>query len=244
LQYDVCAQHRCKVPNMEDAMKCNTSMDLVLVVDITPKHEKEGLARIQKGVTKFIDAFQGPGITAKPNFALISYTGPRTWSGVKQCTGKSTKKVNMKSLCKVGIVQHFTDDFDKIKGKVNGLEYTVGTKLLSLALMTVQSELALGNKNHRTVVLVWIDGAPLSYYKTSLASRAIRKKARLVWIPVSKFSPLTCVKKWASRRWQENLVVASWTPQLEAGWFGTRIIANICPKQFPKLKTERAKKMG
>merc|ERR1719215_1481958 len=225
-------------------MKCNSSMDVVMVVDGTPRSGKKGFGYEIAGVQKFIDTFTGPGITAKPNFALIHYTGPRTWSGVSKCTGKSTKGVNMETVCKVTLVQHFTNDLKKLTNKVNGLQFQPGSKLLSLALMTVQSEFALGDKNHRTVVVVFVDGQPLSYRKTLLASRAIRKKARLVWVAVTKFSPLKDIKKWASRRWQENIVKVDTYKKLKRSSTGTHIIANICPKEFPKLKTKRVKSGG
>merc|ERR1719375_815947 len=95
LQYKPCANHRCKVPSMEVAMKCNQSMDVIILADLVPKSGKKGFAAEIKGINKFIDAWTGKGITAKPQFALISYTGPRTWSGVSKCTGMSTKKVDM-----------------------------------------------------------------------------------------------------------------------------------------------------
>jgi len=217
-------------------------MDIVLVVDGTPRSGKKGFAYEIKGVQKLIDTFTGPGITAKPNFALIHYTGPRTWTGVSKCTGKSTKKVDMEKTCKITLVQHFTDDIKKMKAKVDGLEFQKGSKLLSLALMTVQSEFALGNKNHRTIVIVWVDGQPLSFRKTLLASRAIRKKARLLWVAVTKFAPLASLKKWASRRWQENLVLAAPAKKLKRAFTATRIVANICPKKFPKLQASKPKK--
>jgi len=239
LQYRPCSMHRCKVPDNTKVMKCNQSMDIVLVVDGTPKSGKKGFAAEIDAANMFVDAWKGEGLTAKPNFALIHYTGPRTWSGVSKCTGKSTKKVNMETVCKITLVQHFTDDMKKYKSKLSGLEFQPGSKLLSLALMTVQSEFALGNKNHRTIVVVMIDGQPLSFRKTLLGSRAIRKKARLVWVAVMKFSPLASLKKWASRRWQENIVkVSSYKKWLKAET-GTHVVANICPRKFPKLKVER-----
>jgi len=242
LQYDHCALHRCKVQDPTKVMKCNTSMDIVMVIDGTPKGGKEGFAAEIKAANMFVDAFKGKTITAKPGFSLIHYTGPRTWTGVSKCTGKSTKKVNMETVCKITLVQHFTSDLKKFKGKVSGLEFTPGSKLLSLGLMTVQSEFALGNKNHRTVVVVFIDGVPLSYRKTLLASRAIRKKARLLWVAVTKFAPLESLKKWASRRWQENLVKVESKKELALPETGTHIVANICPRKVPKVKVARAKK--
>jgi len=242
LQYEVCSLHRCKVPDPTKVLKCNTSMDIVMVIDGTPTGGKKAFVQEIKAANQFVDAFTGSGITAKPGFALIHYTGPRTWTGVSKCTGKSTKKVDMEKVCKITLVQHFTDDLKKYKSKLDGLEFQKGSKLLSLGLMTVQSEFALGNKNHRTIVLVFIDGIPLSARKTLLASRAIRKKARLVWVAVTKFAPLENLKKWASRRWQENLVKVNSVKELGEPETGTHIVANICPNKTPKLKIGKPKK--
>merc|ERR1719247_55749 len=125
------------------------------------------------------------------------------------------------------------------KNTINGLSYQPGSKLLSLALMTVKSELALGRKTARTVIVVYVDGHPLSYRKTKLTSRELRKKARLVYVVAAKFSPLKEFKKWASRRWQENLVKASKAKKWAKASTVTHIIANICPNRFPKVKFGR-----
>merc|ERR1719217_1101243 len=241
LEYRSCANKRCKVPPGE-VLKCNKTLDVVMVLDGTPKSGEKGWKAQVTGAMQLVDAFSGPGITAKPNIALIHYTGPRTWSGVSKCTGKSTKKVDMEKVCKITLVQHFTEDMKKVKAKINGMSFTPGSKLLSLALMTVKAELALGRKTARTVVIVFIDGHPLSYRKTKLTSREIRKKARLVYVPTVKFSPLASLKKWASRRWQENLVKVGEAKDLAKTETGTHIIANICPNGgFPKLKARRKK---
>merc|ERR1719478_429451 len=166
-----------------------------MLLDGTPKSGKEGWANEVKAATQLVDAFGGPGITAKPSIAIIHYTGPRTWSGVSKCTGKSKNKVDMEKVCKIKIAAHFTEDMKKVKNTINGLSFTPGSKLLSLALMTMKSELALGRKTARTVVIVFIDGHPLSYRKTKLTSREIRKKARLLYVVVVKFSPLAEFKK-------------------------------------------------
>jgi len=239
LEYKPCAMHRCKVPDPKKVLKCNMTLDVVLLLDGTPKSGKKGWAAEVTGARLLVDAFSGPGITSKPNIAVVHYTGPRTWSGVSKCTGKSKKKVDMEATCRIKIAQHFTDDMKKVKNVINGLEFAPGSKLLSLALMTVKSELALGRKTARTVIIVFIDGHPLSYRKTRITSMELRKKARLVYVPVVKFSPLADLKKWASRRWQENLVKVNTYKDFEDATTGTRIIANICPKRFPKLKNQR-----
>jgi len=238
LQYKPCAMRRCKVPPGE-VLKCNKTLDVVMLLDGTPKSGKDGWKAEVQGAMQLVDAFSGPGITATPSIALIHYTGPRTWSGVSKCTGKSTKKVDMEKTCKITLSLHFSEDMKKVKNTINGMTFQPGSKLLSLALMTTKAELALGRKTARTVVIVFIDGAPLSYRKTKLTSREIRKKARLLYVPVVKFSPLASLKKWASRRWQENLVKVGEAKDLAKTETGTHIIANICPKRFPKLKAKR-----
>jgi len=242
LQYKKCAQQRCKVPKASEVMKCDQSLDIVLVMDGTPKSGKAGWAAEQKAANLFIDAFTGKGVKAKPNFAIIHYTGPRTWSGVSKCTGKSSKKVDMEKDCRVKIASHFSGKMAKVKSVVNGLQFAPGSKLLSLGLMAVQAEMALGRANRRSIVVVFIDGEPLSYRKTMLASHTIRKKARLMYVVVSKFAPLKDIKTWASRRWQENVIQVDSAKELALAETGTHIIANICPKKFPKLKVKKGKR--
>jgi hypothetical protein len=133
-------------------------------------------------------------------------------------------------------VQHFDEDSKKTKNTLNGLAFAKGTKLVALALLAAKAELTLGRKTAQSITVVFTDGAPLSFRKTKLASRSLRKKTRLLWVVVTKFSPLKDIKKWASRRWQENLVKVSKYEKLSKARTVTRIIANICPKKVPKLK--------
>jgi len=236
LQYVPCNEKRCTAPKGQ-VMKCNQTYDIVLVLDGTPKSGKKGWAAEVKAANLLIDSWEGQ--VAKPNVAVVHYTGPRTWSGVSKCTGKSKNKVDMEGVCKIKLASHFSEDMKKTKTIINGLEYSPGSKLLSLALMTVQSELPLGRKTARTAVIVFIDGAPLSFRKTRIASETIRKSVRLLYVPVVRFSPLKDLKTWASRRWQENLVPVKTYKSLEKAATGTHIIANICPKAFPKLQNKR-----
>jgi len=236
LEYKPCNKKRCKAPKGA-VMKCNQTYAIVLVMDGTPKSGKKGWAAEVKAANMLIDAWAGQ--VAKPNVAVVHYTGPRTWTGVSKCTSKSKKKVDMVNTCKIKLAQHFSEDMKKTKNIINALEYSPGSKLLSLALMTVQSELPLGRKTARTAVIVFIDGAPLSFRKTKIASHTIRKSVRLLYVPVLRFSPMGDIKNWASRRWQENIVKVKTYEDLEDPATGTHLIANICPKAFPKLKNKR-----
>merc|ERR1719284_973565 len=158
---------------------------------------------------------------------------------VRKCTGKNKKKVNMEKTCKVKMITHFTDDMKKVKDLIGGLQWPQGSTLTSLALQTAKAELSLGRKNSKSVAVVITDGRPLSYRNTGIASKNLRKSARLVWVPVTKYAPLKQIKKWATRRWQENVVQVQSFKDLESPDTITHIVANICPKDHPKMKFSR-----
>merc|ERR1719171_3409624 len=101
--------------------------------------------------------------------------------------------------------------------------------------MRAKAELSLGRKDAKSVVVVITDGRPLSYRNTELAAKSVRKAARLVWVPVTKYAPLKKIKTWATRRWQENVVKVKSFKDLEKPDPVNHIIANICPDKSPKV---------
>merc|ERR1719238_2392839 len=101
-------------------------MDIVLMIDLCPKTGKAAFAAQTTAANLFVDSFQGKGVTAVPNFAVISYCGPRTWSGVSKCGGKGPGKVDIEKACHTKVVSHFTDDLKKVKTILNGIEYAPG----------------------------------------------------------------------------------------------------------------------
>jgi len=96
-------------------------------------------------------------------------------------------------------------------------------------LLTAHAELALGRKDAKSIVVTITDGRPLSYRATGLASEFIRKSARLIWVPVTMYAPLSYIKTWATRRWEENVVQVKTFEDLVKPDLVTHIVANICP---------------
>jgi hypothetical protein len=232
LEYKPCAQHRCKVGDVSPVLTCNRTMDVILLIDGCPKSGEDGFAAEITAATALVDAFN----VEKAQFAVIQYCGPRTWSGVVKCTGKSSSTVDTEGVCKLKMALHFSNDKDKITSILRGLQYVKGEKLLELALISAEAELALGSKDAHATVVIFIDGSPLSPRKTALASKKLRKKARLVWVVTTKLSPLKDIKTWATRRWQENIVTIKDDVELAEPETMTHVVANICPEEFPKLE--------
>jgi hypothetical protein len=232
LQYKPCNMMRCETAAEDLPLACNRTLDVILLIDGSGSLGKEGWQAEIKAARMFIEAF---GNSGKAHMAVILYSGPRTWSGVSKCTGKSKVQVDSED-CGIKTVSHFTDDLQKLDQLVTALDWPMGSTLTSLALMTAKAELALGRADVHSLVVVFTDGRPLSLRKTGLAAHTIRKSARLVWVPVTKLAPLKEIKQWATRRWQENIVQVADFESLTKPAVVTHIVADICPKEEPKVE--------
>jgi hypothetical protein len=239
LQYKQCNMKRCKLPAKSKVLHCNKTMDIVLLIDGSGSLGKKGWAAEIVAAKQFVDAFMDA--KNKVEMAVILYSGPRTWGGVSQCTGKNAKTVDQEKVCRIKTVTHFTDDLKKVKGVIAGLTWPQGSTLTSLALLTAKAELSLGRPAAKSTVIVFTDGRPLSFRKTEMASRSVRKSARLMWVPVTKFAPLKEIKKWATRRWEENVVKVNSFSALKKPDVVTHIVANICPQKKQRIRFQRKK---
>jgi len=228
LQYKECNKHACELAVGAKQLQCKKKLDIVFLLDGSGSLGETGWKAEIKAAGMFVDAFSGSG--AQANMAVILYSGPRTWGGVYKCFRRRGKKVDMEKTCKIKTVTHFTPDMKKVKKLITGLTWPKGSTLTSLALMRARAELSLGGKNSESIIVVITDGRPLSYRATKIASRYVRKAARLVWVPVTRYAPLRSIKKWATRRWQENVVVVKKFSDLENVKTVDHMVANICPK--------------
>jgi len=232
LQFMKCNMNRCMVAAADKPLACNRSIDVVLLIDGSGSLGKTGWAAEIKAAQFFVDAF-ADAPSGKANMAVILYSGPRTWGGVRLCFGRNSANVDQEKTCGIKVITHFTHDIKKVKQLITGLSWPQGSTLTSLALMTAKAELTLGRQDAKSNVIVFTDGRPLSYRATGQASTALRKLARLVWVPVTKYAPLSYIKTWATRRWQENVVQVPNFADLEKPDVITHIIANICPAEHP-----------
>jgi hypothetical protein len=230
---------RCETLSVSKPLACNQSLDVIILLDGSGSLGKTGWTAEITALKLFIEAFQQPGSAPNlVNMALILFSGPRTWSGVYKCTGKSASSVPL-AQCGIVTVAHFTDNLAWLDQQVTALQWPMGSTLTSLALMTAKAEMSLGRSDIHTIVVVFTDGRPLSYRKTEIASHTIRKAARLVWVPITKYAPLAYVKMWATRRWQENVIPVEEFSELQQPETITHIVADICPKESPKMEFTR-----
>jgi hypothetical protein len=214
-------------------LECNKTLDVILLLDGSGSLGQAGWDAEIVAAKLFISAFEPA--SGRVSMAVILFSGPKTWGGVYACMGKSAESVTLET-CGIKTVTHFTQDLTKVDEEVSKLTWPMGSTLTSLALMTAKAEMALGRQDVHTMIVVITDGRPLFYRKTTQAARTIRKSARLVWVPVTRYAPLAWVKKWATRRWEENVVKVDDFTALKSPDVITHVIADICPKEHPVLE--------
>merc|ERR1719460_2502847 len=226
LEYKECNMKRCEVVNGKEILQCNEMLDIMFLIDGSGSLGETGWKAEIKAAELFVDAFSGTGANAQ--MGVILYSGPKTWSGIRKCFSNY-------NYCEIKTVTHLTSDMSKVKELIGGLTWPKGSTLTSLALMRAKAELGVGRKDAKSIVVVITDGRPLSYRATWYVSRMVRKVARLVWVPVTRYAPLQHIKSWATRRWQENVVKVKSFEDLETPDPMNHVVANICPAKEPEI---------
>jgi hypothetical protein len=216
-------------------MKCNKELDIVLLLDGSGSLGQAGWDAEIVAAEAFVDSFNGFGDYTQAQMSVILYSGPGYWAGVRQCF-RANGGADMETDCKiVRVTKGFTNNFANVKTEIAGLAWPKGSTLTSLALYAAKAELANGRKEAESIVVTITDGRPISYGKTTAASRSLRKQARLLWVPVTQNAPLKYIKRWATRRWKENVVQVDDFEHLEQPYVITHIIADICPSHSPEI---------
>jgi len=228
LEYKECNTQSCPL-----TMTCDKKLDVVLVLDGSGSMGKDGWAAEIKAASRFVEAFDVTGTKAR--FGVIVYSGPWWWSWVKSCF-KASKSANVADRCKVKthveLDSTIASDPAKVKAKIESLKWPGGTTLTSLALYQALGQIEMGRPDAKGTVVVFTDGRPWSQDRTEEASKQVRKKARLVWVPVASKVNVDMFREMATRRWQENVVPVKDFAALAQPAVVTHLLADICPSTW------------
>jgi hypothetical protein len=184
-------------------LHCKAKLDVVLLLDGSGSLGASGWAATKKAGKMLAEAFGGD-----QQLAVLLFSGPKYWSGVRKCVGSNQAGVDMSKDCGITWVQHFDETVKAaaIVAKIDGLSWPKGGTLTSVALRTAAAELPLGRSDADSIVIVVTDGRPLFYRATGIAAKAVRTKARLLFVPVTRFAPLKYIRGWASWPPKDNIV--------------------------------------
>lgn len=232
LKREFCNLQPCeRLPGMP-TMLCESKVDIVLLLDGSGSLAQDGwdiTLGFAETFAKAMRGMDGQGV----ELATILFSGPISWPYYKACTdddfNASTLDFDQKRDCQVDVVNHFSNDTSSIVEKIEGLTWPQGTTLTSMALAMAEQELKNGRSDAQAVVIVVTDGKPMSPRSVKSAVASLRKKARLIWVPVTKMAPMQDIRNWASEPWDENVVQVEGYPQLAAAITIDKIIADACP---------------
>jgi hypothetical protein len=131
---------------------------------------------------------------------------------------------------KTEIIEHFTDDIEKVEASIKKLQFPQSITRTAVALDTARSELSLGRPDAQSIVVVITDGKTMSMKKTRQAAKELRKQTRLMWIPVTKYAPVKQMMRWASNPKSDNFLALEKFSDLEDPNRLDEIISDMCPK--------------
>lgn len=228
LEYKKCNSDRCQRPAGATTLTCDKKLDIVLLIDGSSSLGHGGWEAEKKAALLFVDAFRLSSNKHQAQMSVILYSGPRWWWEYHRCFSKRTKFSIKRAACRIKTITSLTGELNKVKKLIEDLKWPKGGTLTSLALLKAKIELSNGRADAKSDVIVITDGKPMSRNAVGFASRLVRKSARLLWVPVTRYAPTRIIRKWASRRWQENVVFAKSFAELDKPSTVDHIIADIC----------------
>merc|ERR1719420_151439 len=205
--------------------------DIVILLDGSGSLGSAGWEAVKAAGTALARAFYKDADHGA-QVAVELFGGPRYWSDFHACTGALTAgqtPPDMATTCGLSWVSHFSTDSTEISNAIQALTWPQSTTFTSGALAAAANELSNGRADAQSIVFVITDGRPLRRSNTRAQSRLLRQKARLIWIPVTKFAPLSDVRRWASRPARDNVIVVDDFETLSEQSTVNDLVASSCP---------------
>jgi hypothetical protein len=205
-------------------MTCVAKIDVIVLLDGSGSLGTYGWAQSKKAGATLARSMKG-----ETQMAVLLFSGPTSYRALWMCTGRIPGTPNMVTDCGIEWVEHFSNDTEGIARKIEGLTFPKKTTLTSLALSEAENELSMGRQDASSIVIVVTDGKPMSKRNTWRATSSIKKKARLMFVPVGRYAPRRWMRWWASRPWRENIVQVSGFDKLTSPTVLNKIVSDMCP---------------
>lgn len=232
LDFIECNAIDCKtlLPPGRTTVRCSYKADVFLVLDGSGSLGDYGWAETKSMAQKFVEAMHGgdEGV----NLGVLLFSGPWSERVMDKCTGSDPNQKPDLKECGVTWVSHLSTDLTKIKRNVRKMKWPRRTTLTSLALAEVSSQIITGRQDAKSIVLVVTDGKPMYLRKTFKASQELKRKARLMFIPVGEEvkKSLRDMRRWASLPARDNVLEVDSFAALDTPATLNNIIAGFCPQ--------------
>jgi Mg-chelatase subunit ChlD len=183
-------------------LRCESRLDVILVIDGSGSLGQTGWDASVKAGAMLARAFGGG--SAEVQLAVMLFSYHSEW------------------------VQHFSTDFEGAAQKIEKLRWPRSITYTANALNTAASELSLGRDDAQSIVILITDGRPMSLRRTASAAYFLRRQARLMVVPVTKWAPIEAAETWASRPKADNFLPLGEFADLENPDKIDLIIADAC----------------
>jgi uncharacterized protein with von Willebrand factor type A (vWA) domain len=204
-QMKSCNDERCMVAAGKKTLQCASKVDLILLLDGSGSLGQSGWDGELMAAGMIAEAMAG-GKAGDVKMALMVFSA------------------------KTEIIEHYTDDLQKVIKSIKKLQFPQSITRTAVALDTARSELSLGRQDAQSIVVVITDGKPMSMKKTRQAAEELRKQTRLMWVPVTKYAPVKQMRRWASNPKTDNFLALEDFSMLEDPAVMDQIISDVCPK--------------
>merc|ERR1719498_526713 len=137
----------------------------------------------------------------------------------------------MANDCMMTWVQHFSMDKQETIAKIKAMTWPRGSSFMTQALSMAETEMDAGRADAKSVVVVMTVCNPLNKRQVTQNARRLRRKARLMFIGVTKSARQRLRKngqKWASRPPQENIIYDDFKNGFKKSTINT-VVSDMCP---------------
>jgi hypothetical protein len=203
-QQDPCNSFPCIKSEDFPTLKCESTVDVILVIDGSGSLGQTGWDASVKAGAMLARAFGGG--QGDVRIAVLLYSYWTEW------------------------VQHFSANTEETAVAIENMNWPRSLTFTADALNTARSELSLGREDAQSVVILITDGMPMSMRKTKEAAENLRKDARLMVVPVTRWAPIAEAREWASLPKEDNFLALTEFSDLEDPSKIDQIIADVCPQ--------------
>eukprot|EP00928_Gymnodinium_smaydae_P023847 TRINITY_DN19515_c0_g1_i1.p1 TRINITY_DN19515_c0_g1~~TRINITY_DN19515_c0_g1_i1.p1 ORF type:complete len:1038 (-),score=256.60 TRINITY_DN19515_c0_g1_i1:27-2966(-) len=225
-QYMRCNNTQC-VPTAGEFLQCDSKVDVLVLLDGSGSIGEPGWTATKRAASNLVKAFKTGDSGARVGALLFS--GPGSAEALQKCTNP-TGGADMAKDCNLQWVSHYSTDTASIASGIEGLKWPKGSTMTSSALASAETELLTSRRDAQSVIIVLFDGRTMDRRKTARMARKLQRRARLIWVPVTRAAPLKAIKQWASKPVADNVLAVEGYGKLAAASTINEIIANACPK--------------
>jgi len=230
LQFKPCNTESCQelLPEGRTTLRCSSKLDVIVLLDGSGSLGREGWNQTRAFAARLVENLEGGD--DKVHVALQLFSGPSDFDAYKRCTSNDPNaQPDMARDCGIVWVKHLTSRTVEVARMVPNIEWPAGSTFMSSALAEAQGELQYGRQHTRSLVVVISDGKPISHIRTKEAARRLKRRARVLWVPIGMSSDMDLVTEMASLPREENIVRVERFEELDQPAWVNKLIANACP---------------